>query len=99
MNEGFGFITISKDKDIGAMAYGITSHKIWIYPSQWWKDTSKAFKRTIKILNHEVLHHVINITEGEEACVKMDNVGFFHAHDPEFPRYGSSEGFQKKGKK
>lgn len=99
MEDSFGFITISHDKDIGVMGYGVTTHKIWIFPSEWWENTAKAFKRSIKVLNHEVLHHVINITEGEEACKEMDNIGFFHAKDPEFPRYGSDEGFRKKSKK
>ena len=99
MSDSFGFITISKDRDIGAMAYGLKTHKIWIYPSEWWENEAKSFKRSIKLLIHETLHHAINITEGEEASTKMDNVGFFDAKDPEFQYYGESKGFKKKKKK
>ena len=104
MEDSFGFIYISKEKGYtekgkAVATYGLTTHKIEIYPSKWWEKAEKAFKRSIKILIHETLHHAVNITEGEEACIDMDNVGFFDAKDPEFPYWGSSKGFKKKKKK
>jgi hypothetical protein len=103
MEDSFGFIYISKEpleteRGKATATYGLTTHKILIGSSKWWTDTSKAFKRSVKILIHETLHHAINITEGEEASIDMDNVGFFDATDPEFPYWGSSKGFQKKKK-
>jgi hypothetical protein len=102
MKDSFGFIGLKRElstkRGKAIMAYGVESHKIWIGPSVWWDNTSKAFKRSIKVLIHETLHHSVNITEGEEACVDLDNIGFFDAHDPEFPYYGSSKGFRKKCK-